>query len=110
MHKIGIALIGGFVALCFVLVAFSNVLAYMGFGADVPKTGLRQYISELYPNAQDIRVSCPRIDTDGDGYVRCQGVFVNAGHEQPIVAECATLFTLNSGCAAPKNMIMQNTD
>lgn len=98
-----------FIALVFVACISTNLLSAMGVGREVPKNNLREYIADLHPNAKDVRVTCPKIDSDGDGYVRCTGVYNDDGEKQ-VVAECATLFTLNDGCASPRNMIINNEE
>lgn len=88
--------------------AFKKVALGFGYGEDTPKQGLVHYITELYPDAKDIRVVCPKLDSDGDGYVRCTGVFNNAGKSERVIAECVTALTMNDGCAAPRNLIQSN--
>lgn len=85
-------------------------LLKMGYGEGEPKRQMIAYVQELYPDAMDIRAACPKLDSDGDGYVRCTSVFTYKGHEEKTLAECTTALQWNAGCAPAKNLTMTDGD
>jgi hypothetical protein len=103
-------IIGLFIIIALLFSAGRGLLIKMGYGEGEPKRQMVAYVQELYPEATEIRAACPKLDSDGDGYVRCTSVFTYKGHEEETLAECTTALQWNSGCAPAKNLTMNSGD
>lgn len=99
-----------FIIVALIFSAGRGLLLKMGYGEGEPKRQMVAYVQELYPDAMDIRAACPKLDSDGDGYVRCTSVFTYKGHEEKTLAECTTALQWNAGCAPAKNLTMTDGD
>lgn len=81
MVVIVLGLFGGCVAAC----------SSSGSSNSGPTALMTQYVNDLNPGAAEIRATCARSDSDGDGYVRCAATWQRADGtrtEQPLEAEC----------------------
>lgn len=86
------AIIVGILLLVIVTVVFNgtNQVSALANGAD---DSMRSYVTTLVPESSDIRVQCARLDTDGNGYVRCTASYFpdGLGNREIMEAECHPL-------------------
>lgn len=89
-------LIEGIIAFIILLVLISlaftgtNQVSALANGAD---NSMRSYVTTLIPESSDVRVQCAKLDTDGNGYVRCTASYFpdGLGNREIMEAECHPL-------------------
>ena len=69
---------------------------YTGLDQSSAEENALQWASDM--GMKDVKVSCVKMDSDGDGYVSCTVMANDKMHN----IECTGWLTINDGCRTPK--------